>query len=153
MQVPGAYLLVILIWSTTPLAIHWSNSSLSFVAAITLRMALALPLCFVLMSILREPLIRNKRDWLAYAASALGLFPNMLLVYWAAQFISSGLMSVMFGVYPFFVGVFSLLIMRENPFTPIKVLALVLYQGIALRVLRVLCSGAKIFFLPPGEKV
>jgi len=126
MQVPAAYFLVVLIWSTTPLAIHWSNSSLSFVAAITLRMALALPLCFLLMKILREPLIRNKRDWWAYAASALGLFPNMLLVYWAAQFISSGLMSVMFGIYPFFVGLFSLVILRENPFTVAKVLALLL---------------------------
>jgi probable blue pigment (indigoidine) exporter len=125
-QVTGAYLLVVLIWSTTPLAIHWSNSSLSFVAAITLRMALALPLCFLLMKIQREPLIRDKRDWLAYAAGALGLFPNMLLVYWAAQFISSGLMSVMFGLYPFCVGVFSLLILRVNPFTPAKVMALLL---------------------------
>lgn len=126
MQVPGAYFLVVLIWSTTPLAIHWSNSSLSFVAAITLRMALALPLCFLIMKMLREPLICDKRDWLAYAASALGLFPNMLLVYWAAQFISSGLMSVLFGFYPFCVGVFSLLILRENPFTRAKVLALLL---------------------------
>lgn len=126
MQITGAYLLVILIWSTTPLAIHWSNSSLSFVAAITLRMALALPLCYALLAILREPLIRNRRDWWAYAASALGLFPNMLLVYWAAQYIPSGLMSVMFGVYPFFVGIFSLLILKDNPFTPTKVLALLM---------------------------
>lgn len=126
MQVSGAYILVVLIWSTTPLAIHWSNSSLSYVAAITLRMALALPLCYLLMKILREPLIRHKGDWLAYAASALGLFPNMLLVYWAAQFIPSGLMSVMFGLYPFCVGIFSLLMLRENPFTSTKIVALLL---------------------------
>ena len=63
-----------------------------------------------------ESLIVERRDWGVYAASALGLFPNMLLVYWAAQFIPSGLMSVIMGTYPFFVGAFSLLVLRENFF-------------------------------------
>ena len=126
MQVPGAYLLVVLIWSTTPLAIHWSNSSLSFIAAITLRMMMATLLVYVLLKIMREPLIVNKRDWLIYAASALGLFPNMVLVYWAAQTVPSGLMSVIMGTYPFFVGIFSVVILRENPFSATKILALLL---------------------------
>lgn len=126
MQVASAYLLVVLIWSTTPLAIHWSNSSLSFIAAITLRMVLATLLVFGLLKIKREPLIVEKRDWLIYAASALGLFPNMLLVYWAAQSIPSGLMSVIMGTYPFFVGIFSVFILRENPFSATKILALFL---------------------------
>ncbi len=126
MQVAAAYILVVLIWSTTPLAIHWSNSSLTFVSAITLRMVLAVPICFALLKILREPLVRQSRDWLAFAASALGLFPNMLLIYWAAQYVPSGLMSVIIGSYPFFVGLFSLLILRENAFSPAKILALVL---------------------------
>ena len=126
MQVAGAYLLVVLIWSTTPLAIHWSNSSLSFIAAITGRMVLATLLVYGLLKIMREPLIVDKRDWLIYAASALGLFPNMLLVYWAAQSIPSGLMSVIMGTYPFFVGIFSVFILRENPFTATKIMALLL---------------------------
>jgi drug/metabolite transporter (DMT)-like permease len=126
MQVAGAYLLVVLIWSTTPLAIHWSNSSLSFVTAITLRMVIATLFVYGLLKITREPLIVQKRDWLIYVASALGLFPNMLLVYWAAQAIPSGLMSVIMGTYPFFVGIFSIVILRERPFSGGKVLALLL---------------------------
>lgn len=126
MQVIGAYILVVLIWSTTPLAIHWSNSSLPFVTAITARMTLAVLLCWMLLKITGQPLIRHRRDWWAYAASALGLFPNMLLVYWAAQFIPSGLMSVIMGIYPFFVGLFSLMILRENAFSPARILALLL---------------------------
>lgn len=126
MQVPGAYILVVLIWSTTPLAIHWSNSSLSFVAAISARMVIAAVCCFALLKILRQPLVTHRRDWLVYIASALGLFPNMLLVYWAAQSIPSGLMSVIMGIYPFFVGIFSVLILKENPFSPRRVLALLL---------------------------
>lgn len=126
MQVAGAYVLVVLIWSTTPLAIHWSNSSLSFVTAITLRMLIATLLVYGLLKIRREPLIVQKSDWLIYAASALGLFPNMLLVYWAAQTIPSGLMSVIMGTYPFFVGIFSVMVLRENPFSRTKVIALLL---------------------------
>lgn len=126
MQVAGAYLLVVLIWSTTPLAIHWSNSSLSFVGAITLRMLIASLVVYGLLAIRRESLIVERRDWWVYAASALGLFPNMLLVYWAAQFIPSGLMSVIMGTYPFFVGAFSLLVLRENFFTPAKIAGLLL---------------------------
>lgn len=126
MQVAGAYMLVVLIWSTTPLAIHWSNSSLSFVTAISARMLIATLFCYGLLKVMREPLIEQPRDWLIYAASALGLFPNMLLAYWAAQWISSGLMSVIMGIYPFFVGIFSFLILRENPFSRSRILALLL---------------------------
>ena len=45
MQLISAYCAVLFIWATTPLGIKWSNSSLSFSAAITLRMVLALVLC------------------------------------------------------------------------------------------------------------
>jgi probable blue pigment (indigoidine) exporter len=126
MKIIGAYGLVVLIWSTTPLAIHWSNSSLTFVAAITLRMSFALVLCFGLLKLMREPLIQHKRDWLTYCYSALGLFPNMLLVYWTAQYIPSGLMSVIMGIYPFFVGIFAIFLLNQQTFTMTKTIALVL---------------------------
>lgn len=125
MQVLSAYVLVVLVWSTTPLAIQFSNSSLSFVAAITLRMVIALVICFALLKLFRQPLIQSRRDWVVYAASGLGLFPNMVLIYWAAQFIPSGLMSIIMGVYPFFVGLLSWGLLREKVFTPLKILALV----------------------------
>lgn len=126
MHIAGAYTLVVLIWSTTPLAIHWSNSSLPFAFSIAVRMVLAGMLCYVLLKILRQPLIARRRDWLVYAASALGLFPNMLLVYWAAQSVPSGLMSVIMGIYPFFVGLFSIVVLRENPFSISRTFALLL---------------------------
>lgn len=124
MPLPAAYFMVVLIWSTTPLTIQWSNSSLTFVAAVTLRMLLAFAVCYAILRIRRQPLTNTPRDWLVFMASGLGLFPNMLLIYYAAQFIPSGLMSVLFGVLPFFVGVFSWLLLRENPFTPVRALAL-----------------------------
>lgn len=144
MKVPVAYVSVVLIWSTTPLAIHWSNSSVSFIAAVTLRMLLACVLCIVILALLRRPLIKQKKDWLVFALSALGLFPNMALVYWAAQYIPSGLMSVLMGVYPFLVGIFSWLFFREKSFTPTKVFAVCLaVAGLIIVNLGQLQVGAK----------
>lgn len=89
-------------------------------------MVLAALLCFGLLKIMRQPFIVHRRDWLVYAASALGLFPNMLLVYWAAQMIPSGLMSVIMGIYPFFVGIFSVVMLGENSFSRCRVMVLFL---------------------------
>lgn len=129
MGVIAAYIFVVLAWSSTPLAIHFSNSSLTFVSAITLRMVLAFICCYGLLRLLGQRLIQQRSDWLLYSVSALGLFPNMLLVYWAAQYIPSGMMSVIMGIYPFFVGVFSALILRENTFTVARIAAVVLAMG------------------------
>ena len=129
----GAYVIVVLVWSTTPLAIHLSNSSLSFSAAIGLRMLFALILCWAILLVLKRPLIQRRSDWALFFASGLGLFPNMLLLYWAAQYIPSGLMSVLMGIYPFFVGLLSIVILKENPFSFARILALVLaLAGLAL---------------------
>ena len=77
-----AYVVVVLTWSTTPLAIYFSNSSLTFITAVTVRMILALLGFGLLMLVLRKRLVNSPKDWWVFSASALGLFPNMLLVYW-----------------------------------------------------------------------
>ena len=41
MSVPAAYLVVILVWSTTPLGVQWSSQGLSPVAGALSRMFLA----------------------------------------------------------------------------------------------------------------
>jgi probable blue pigment (indigoidine) exporter len=124
MKVILAYIVVVLIWSTTPLGIKWSNESLSFTAAVALRMAIAAILCWVILLSLRLKIYEKKRDLHAYLAGCIGLFPNMLLVYWSAQYIPSGLIALILGVYPFLVGLFSILILKENPFNAVRVIAL-----------------------------
>lgn len=126
MKVALAYSSVVAIWATTPLAIQWSNSSLSFIAAISARMVFALVICLSILLLIRQPLVNKKSDWKAFAAGALSLFPNMLLVYWSAQFIPSGLIPVVLGVYPFFVGALSHFFLQENVFTPTRIVALII---------------------------
>ncbi len=125
MKIASAYLGVVLIWSTTPLAIKWSNSSLSFVTAVSARVFIGLAICLLILAVMRKPLVKQRDDWQAFFAGLIGLFPNMLLVYWSAQHIPSALAAVIFGLYPFMVGVFSFLIMKENIFTIRRVIALV----------------------------
>ena len=49
MSVPAAYFGVILIWSTTPLAIQWSAQGASFSFAVFARMLIGLAVCMVLL--------------------------------------------------------------------------------------------------------
>ncbi len=124
MPVYFAYILVVLIWSTTPLGIQWSSDSVSFVAAATLRMSLALVLALLINALLRRALFDRPGVWKVYLVASLGIFPNMPLVYWCAQFVPSGLMAVIFALSPFSTGLWSLLLLRENPFSLRRVLAL-----------------------------
>ena len=126
MKVSSSYVAVVLIWSTTPLAIQWSNSSLSFVEAISARMVLALLVCVLILKVMRLPLFPAKGAWKVYLFGGFGLFPNMLLVYWAAQYISSGLMSVIMGLYPFCVGLFTWVFFKEKSFNIPKIVAVAL---------------------------
>ena len=73
MSVPAAYLTVILIWSTTPLAIQWSLNGDSFLLALTARMAIGVVICFALLKILkiRMPLHRDALE--TYLAAGLGI--------------------------------------------------------------------------------
>lgn len=128
-----AYFFVVLIWATTPLAIQWSSDSVSFVAAAALRMALALTMALVITAIFRRTIFSHAQAWKVYLAASIGIFPNMPLVYWAAQFIPSGLVALIFSMSPFVTGVMTLLILRENPFNRRRIFSLLLaFSGLVI---------------------
>jgi len=126
MAVLLAYFSVVLIWATTPLTIQWSSDSLSFIAAVVLRMFAALFIGLVINLFLRRKLFAQNGAWKLYAAGAIGIFPNMPVVYWSAQFIPSGLIAVVFAMSPFVMGLMTLILLKHNPFTFRRVFALVL---------------------------
>lgn len=109
-----AYVSVIAIWSTTPLAIKWSNDSLTPMASITLRISLALALTCVIYGVLRRALPLQRKHWRIHCAAAIGLFPNMPLVYTAAEYIPSGLIAIMFGLTPFVNGLLAIPMLGES---------------------------------------
>lgn len=126
MPVMGNYLAVILIWSTTPLAIKLSNGSLTAYAAVLSRMLLAFVLTAVVIAMIKHVAGLKRKHWRLYWIASLGLFPNMLLVYLAADYIPSGLISVMFAMVPIISGILGALVLKESFFTVRKVLALVM---------------------------
>lgn len=126
MSVPAAYLTVILIWSTTPLAIQWSLDGGNFLLALTARMAIGVVICFALLKILkiRMPLHRDALE--TYLAAGLSIFGAMFCVYWGARYIPSGLIALLFGLQPMIISIFAAIWLGERGFTPNKVLGMLL---------------------------
>ena len=128
MSVPAAYLGVILIWSTTPLAIQWSAQGAGFSFAVMARMLLGLAICLLLLFATRTALPFTPAAKRLYAINGLSIFVAMLLTYWGALHIPSGLISVIFGLSPLVTGVFAALWLSERTLTPLRLAGL----GLAL---------------------
>lgn len=126
MKVIIAYWSVVLIWSTTPLGIATSNHSLTFWTAAGLRMVLAFALVSVIILYRRRPFLPNRRVALAYLVAALGLSPQMSLVYWAAQHVPTGVMSLVFAFNPALTALVSLFVLRDSRLSPRQLAALLL---------------------------
>lgn len=123
MGVPAAYLGLIAIWSTTPLAIKWSSDGVSFLFGSATRMCLGLA-CVLLLCLLRGlPLRRDRAAITAYATAAIGIFPAMFSAYWGAQFIPSGWLAIVFGLSPMVTAVLSRLLLPGHTMTGMRVLA------------------------------
>lgn len=121
MSVPLAYLGVVLIWCTTPLAIKWSGEGAGFLFGVTSRMMLGLTVCLVLLALLRKSFPWHRRARQTYVAAGVGFFGAMMCVYWGAQFIASGLISVLFGLTPVITGLMAAVWLGER-FTPLRAL-------------------------------
>lgn len=140
MSVPAAYLGIILIWATTPLAIKWSGESGSFLLGVSLRMFIGYLICLLVLWLWRIELPWHAQARRSYLAAGLGMFGAMLSVYWGAQFIPSGLVSVLFGLSPIFIGLFAAIWLAERSLSAGKLF------GIVLAI-----TGLAIIFLPKGQ--
>ncbi|MBU1424979.1 MAG: DMT family transporter [Gammaproteobacteria bacterium] len=120
MSLPAAFVTVILIWSTTPLAIKWSALGVGFSFAVFSRMAIGVMLCTVLLAAFRVRVPLHRKALLAYAAGGLSMFIAMALTYWSSQFVSSGMIAVLFGLSPLITSLGAMLWLKEETLTPNK---------------------------------
>jgi drug/metabolite transporter (DMT)-like permease len=133
MSVPAAYLGIVMIWSTTPLAIKWSSEGAGFLFAVTARMALGTVLCLLLLRLLRIAVPWHRAARRAYLAAAMGIYAAMLCTYWGAQYIPSGLISVLYGLTPLFTGVMAAWWLNERSLSPLRIFGVLLgIAGLAL---------------------
>lgn len=105
MSVPLAYIGVIMIWSTTPLAILWSSDGVGFMFGLASRMTIGALLALLTLLLLGYRMPCNRPALQAYTAAGLGIYGSMMSIYWAAQYIPSGWVSLLFGMTPIFTGV------------------------------------------------
>ncbi len=142
MPVLIAYLAVILIWSTTPLAIQLSQQDLPFYSSLSLRMWGSAILSMPLLMLCRQSLIFSALALKSYIAGAIGVFGAMILVYWGASYVPSGLISVMFGLSPMLSGLIGYIWLKERELTCARVIALLFgIIGLSLVLLEQLQLG------------
>ncbi|MDH5518526.1 MAG: DMT family transporter [Gammaproteobacteria bacterium] len=95
-----SYLAVVVIWSTTPLAIKWSSEQAGFVFAVLSRMLIGTVLALLTLAVLNKNLDLSRQAVKVYLAAAVSIYASMQLVYWGALYIPSGLIAVLFGLAP-----------------------------------------------------
>lgn len=100
MPVPVAFIAVVLIWGTTPLAIQWSSRDAGFLFGVGARMVLGVFVCLLLVALTSRRMLWHRKALATYLVAGLGIWGAMTSVYWSAQHVPSGLVSVVFGLTP-----------------------------------------------------
>jgi drug/metabolite transporter (DMT)-like permease len=129
MRIYLAYISIILLWATTPLAIKWSGEGPGFLFGATSRMVVGLVCILLMMLLSRQRMLWHRKALQTYLAVTLQIYGSMLTVYWAAQFIPSGWISVIFGLLPLMTALLAAVWLRERSLTPGKLLAYALGIG------------------------
>jgi drug/metabolite transporter (DMT)-like permease len=109
----GLYSLLVIIWSSTWVAIKFGLEDSPPLLGAGLRFALAGLVLVAFAAASRRPL---RTDWVL--AGILGVAPFAFaygLVYWGEQHIPSGLAAVLFGVLPLYVGILAGIFLPEEP--------------------------------------
>jgi len=126
MSLPAAFVSVVLIWSTTPLAIKWSSLGIGFSFAVFARMAIGVLLCIALLALFRIRFPMHRKARMAYVAGGVSMFAAMALTYWSAQYVSSGMIAVLFGLSPLITSLGAMLWLDEESLTRNKVAGMLL---------------------------
>jgi drug/metabolite transporter (DMT)-like permease len=120
----GAYIGVVIIWSTTPLAIKWSSEGAGFLFGVSSRMAIGTLLAFALTLLIYKRLAVFRGAVLTYCAAAVGIYGGMISIYWGSQFIPSGLISVLYGLSPMIMSALALAYLGERGLSVMRVVAM-----------------------------
>ncbi|HSL89024.1 MAG TPA: EamA family transporter [Ignavibacteriaceae bacterium] len=131
-RIVGTYILLCLIWGTTWVGIKASLESLTPFMSAGTRFILASLVIYLIMQLKKITLQTDKLSIKLYFL--MGFFSFIIpfgLVYWAQQFVPSGLSAVLFAVYPFFVAIFSYFRIPEEKIGLIKVTGIIIgFTGI-----------------------
>jgi drug/metabolite transporter (DMT)-like permease len=125
MPVIFAFIGVVIIWSTTPLAIAWSGDEVGFLFGVTTRMLLGAVLALIVVRMFHIPFLLHRDALWAYFVSGLGVYLALLGSYWGASLIPSGWISVIFGTSAVITGILAHYVLHER-LTPYRIIGLLL---------------------------
>ena len=121
------YALLVLIWSSTWVAIKFGLEDSPPLLGAGLRFTLAGAVLLGFAALQRRPL---RTDWLLVAVLAAMPFALAYgLVYWGEQYIPSGLAAVLFGVLPLYTGILAGIFLPEEPLRARLVVGVVIAIG------------------------
>lgn len=123
------YALLVLIWATTPLAIVWSVQEVHPMWVLIIRYFGASVIALCLLKLMRGPLPFDSTSMKSYLAGSLNLIGAQLFIYLAANYLTSGLMALIFGFSPLIAGLIGHVILRTQ-----KLIALQ-WIGMAIAIL------------------
>jgi drug/metabolite transporter (DMT)-like permease len=103
-------------------------------------MLLGLFVCLLLIALLSRRVRWHGDAMRTYLAGGLGIWGAMTCVYWGAQFIPSGLVSVLFGLTPLVTALMAFLWLQEKALTPMRIAGMLLGLG-----------GLAVVFIQNGE--
>ncbi len=126
LQITTGFIVVMLIWSTTPVAIKWSVDGPGFLFGVTARMVIGMFLILLIAYMKKVPLPWHRQAILTYLAAGMGIYGAMLAVYWGAQYIPSGFISVIFGLTPIMTGLLAWLVLKERELTVARLIGMLI---------------------------
>lgn len=133
-----AYVLICLLWGSTWMVIRIGLETLTPMIYAGTRFLLASFFIYAIMRFRGTKLQTDKLSVNLYLM--LGFFSFVIpfwLVYWAEQFIPSGLTAIIFAVYPFFVIIFSRILIADEKIGPYKIIGVILgFLGIVIIFMR-----------------
>lgn len=125
LKIPIAFLTVIAIWTSTPLAIQWSSGGAPL-TSVLLRMMIGIIFCLCMMAIMKTKLPFNADARKLYLVGGLSIYGSMALVYMAAQTIPSGWISIVFGLSPLITGVIAAFVEPSSRLTTVRIVGILL---------------------------
>ena len=108
------YALLVLIWAATPLAIVWSVAEIHPMWVLIIRYFGASVIALFLLKIMRDPLPFDRTSMKSYLAGSLNLIGAQLFIYLAANYLTSGLMALIFGFSPLIAGLIGHMILKTH---------------------------------------
>lgn len=129
MVIASIYALLVLIWAATPLAIVWSVAEIHPMWVLIIRYFGASIIALALLKMMRDSLPFDHVSLKSYVAGSLNLIGAQLFIYLAANYLTSGLMALIFGFSPLIAGLIGHLILKTHK------LSILQWSGMVIAVL------------------